>query len=204
MAALTGRAIAFAAAIMQLITLDTVDSTNEEAKRRFWANPTQAVPLCVVARQQTAGKGTQGRVWVSPPDAGLYLSYLHPLTEQQAACPLTTDFTLAAGVACVRAIQAVTGVTVQLKPINDLVVGRAKLGGILVESLIQQGRMRALITGVGLNIRDVPRALPPECLAAHQSRGPVAAGSPEPVAGPEPITRGTGGFGTYALARQGL
>jgi biotin-(acetyl-CoA carboxylase) ligase len=74
----------------------------------------------------------------------------HHLSE----IPLTPLFTLAAGVACAETVASLTGLSIQLKPINDLYVEGRKLGGILTESLISENRCKALITGIGINIRE--------------------------------------------------
>jgi hypothetical protein len=57
-----------------------INSTNEEAKRRLNAG-TLTRPLIIRADSQTAGCGTRGRPWISPPGAGLYFSLVHPFPE---------------------------------------------------------------------------------------------------------------------------
>lgn len=132
-----------------------LDSTNEEARRLLQVDSLNQITI-IRASSQTAGRGTQGRPWISPPGAGLYFSIVHPfsaLAEMPAhMVPLTPVFTLAAGVACAETIQELTGLRIQLKPVNDLYVENRKLGGILVESLISQNHCKALITGIGINV----------------------------------------------------
>lgn len=132
-----------------------LDSSNEEARRQLQAETLNQATV-IRTGSQTAGRGTQGRQWHSPPGAGLYFSIVHPffaLDEMPAATiPLTPIFTLAAGVACAETIRELTGLSIQLKPINDLYVENQKLGGILVESLITRNECKALITGIGINV----------------------------------------------------
>jgi biotin-(acetyl-CoA carboxylase) ligase len=139
----------------QYIELAELDSTNEEAKRLVQAEALRG-PAIIRAHHQTAGRGTQGRTWHSPAGVGLYFSVVHPFASwvdvPPALVPVTPLFTLAAGVACAESIRELTGLEIQLKPINDLYVQRQKLGGILVESLISQNQCQALITGIGLNV----------------------------------------------------
>lgn len=134
---------------------ECLDSTNEEAKRQLQVEAF-AEPTIIRARHQTAGRGTLGRVWHSPPGAGLYFTVVHPFScwveLPPALVPVTPLFTLAAGVACADSIQALTGLAIQLKPINDLYVQHQKLGGILVESIISENQCQALITGIGINV----------------------------------------------------
>ena len=140
-----------------LLLYDKLDSTNEEAKRLL-ADGRITRPSLLRAESQTAGKGTQGRRWFSPPGAGLYCSVVHPFPGEtltghtQREIPLSPLFTLAAGVACAETIQELTGLGIQLKPINDLYVDGRKLGGILTESLISENHCKALITGIGINV----------------------------------------------------
>lgn len=141
---------------MHYISLDTIDSTNEEAKRRFLAGAITEL-TCFHAQCQTAGKGTQGRRWSSPEGAGIYLSVIHTAVDNEI--PATTLFTLAAGVACVETLKNTINLDVQLKPVNDLYVEGRKLGGILTETLIREGKIRALITGVGINVKQYKHAL---------------------------------------------
>lgn len=150
---------------MQVFHFDTIDSTNLQAKRLVAEGRIAATAL-VTAREQTAGRGSRGRSWLSPRDAGLYLSTV----DVRAGDPAVdlTLFTLAAGVACVEVLRETTGVDVAIKPVNDLFVDGRKLGGILTEGVVERQIVRAVVTGVGVNVRSVSR--------------PVGADAAEPVA----------------------
>ncbi|MGQ0545937.1 MAG: biotin--[acetyl-CoA-carboxylase] ligase [Betaproteobacteria bacterium] len=104
-------------------------------------------PVLLAAEEQTAGRGRRGRRWLSPRGAGITFSLALPLerpVRELAALPLV------AGVAVARALRAL-GRPVALTWPNDLVIGEAKLGGILVES-----RAGAAVIGIGINCRRVP------------------------------------------------
>jgi len=117
---------------MQSFHFDTIDSTNEAAKRMIEAGRLNG-PGYLLAREQTGGKGRHGRIWLSPRDAGIYRSVVE--LPGRTVGTQATMFTLAAGVACVEALKETTGVEVKLKPINDLYARGAKLGGILTEAV---------------------------------------------------------------------
>ncbi len=136
---------------------DTIDSTQEEAKRLIQAGQIHGTAF-VVAAHQTAGKGTQGRRWASPENAGLYLTVIH-LPPEGAYFEATALYTKAAGVACMETLQEVAGIRAALKPLNDLYLDNRKLGGILVESTLHQKGITAILTGIGMNIAAVPRLL---------------------------------------------
>lgn len=144
---------------MHVHTFASVDSTNEQAKRLLQQAGFHA-PALILAETQTAGRGTRGRSWHSPP-GGLYLTLIEappPMSGNvNSSLPLPL-YTLAAGVACAAVLREETGAPVRLKAINDLLLDGGKLGGILTEAFIEQGRVRALLTGVGLNIRRIDDA----------------------------------------------
>jgi len=140
---------------LQAYFFDTLASTNETAKQLVLSRQLIGRGY-VAAREQTAGRGQRGRSWSSPRDAGIYLSVVD--RPQDPPTDLTV-YTLAAGVACVEAVRKVAGVTPSLKPINDLYVNGRKLGGILTEAVIEQGRVSALVTGIGINLRRVDHAI---------------------------------------------
>jgi BirA family biotin operon repressor/biotin-[acetyl-CoA-carboxylase] ligase len=117
----------------------------------------------VVAAAQTAGRGRRGRSWYSPPGAGLYVSVVLRPRDGGGRAGATTLLTLASGVALAEALRAVTGLPVEIKWPNDLVIGRPprKLAGILAEASTTQGRLDHVILGYGINLREVgfPREL---------------------------------------------
>lgn len=138
---------------MQAILLDTVDSTNEEAKRRIRSG--DITEACyILARQQSAGKGSRGRSWSSPRDAGIYLSVVD---FYPGDAPFdVTDLTRSAAVAGVESLRT-DALPVSIKPPNDLMVNGRKLGGILVETVVRTGLPLAFVTGIGVNVRNAPR-----------------------------------------------
>ncbi|MEO5823803.1 MAG: biotin--[acetyl-CoA-carboxylase] ligase [Vicinamibacteraceae bacterium] len=142
-------------------------STNDDALA--WAAAGAPEGAWIVAGAQTAGRGRRGRVWASPPGAGLYVSVVfRPRAAAPADDPAMTLLTVMAGVAAVEAIVDATGVRATLKWPNDVVVDTAgapprKLAGILAEGATIGSRLSAVVVGLGLNLR--PSAYPPEIAA---------------------------------------
>jgi len=105
--------------------------------------------VLLAAEAQSAGRGRRGRRWHSAPGAGLTFSLARrvrrPLRE-------LAGLSLVAGVAVSRALRGLGVARAALKWPNDIVVGGAKLGGILVETRPENGSIRAVI-GVGINCR---------------------------------------------------
>ena len=105
--------------------------------------------VLLVAEAQTAGRGRRGRRWHSTPGADLTFSLAVSL--RRPARELAA-LSLVAGIAVTRTLRAAGVSRAALKWPNDLVVDGAKLGGILVETRAEGGRMRAVL-GIGINCR---------------------------------------------------
>lgn len=128
---------------------EEVDSTNDVALALAAAGAPAGTS--VLADVQRRGRGRRGHEWFSPPGAGLYLSLVTRPRVDEANAALVT---LAAGVATAQAVVATTGLPVELKWPNDLVIGRPwrKLGGILTEASTRGGRIEAIVIGIGVNL----------------------------------------------------
>lgn len=133
--------------------LRETDSTNNALKRLAGA-PHGTV---LVTGRQTAGRGRQGRTFVSP-EGGVYLSVL--LRPGAKAAELL-HLTPMAAVAVRRAIFDTCGVAAEIKWPNDLVFEGRKLVGILSE-LVQTDGAPCVIVGAGVNCNTDPKDLPPE------------------------------------------
>ena len=98
----------------------------------------------VIAGEQTAGQGRHGHSWHSAPGAGLYCSFVLDLPLAPDAMPAIT---LALGLATVDAVHRVAGIRCDIRWPNDLMAGRRKLAGILVQ---MTGGVP--IAGIGVNV----------------------------------------------------
>lgn len=158
--------------------LRTTTSTNDEAKRAAKQGAPHGATW--VAEEQTAGRGRQGRVWVSPPGESLLFS-----TLARVACPpaVLPQIALVAGLAARDAIaRALPGVDVSIKWPNDVLVGGLKVAGVLVEAITTGSRVEAVVVGVGVNVHT--RIFPDEIAEratsiALASRGAPAAEAPD-------------------------
>ena len=158
---------------------NTIDSTNEEAKRLIDAGKIKDIAV-VIAEKQTKGKGTHARTWISPKGAGIYLSIIRIIARSKAtkqspnelrneiasgfSSPRNDALVMSAAIACVEAIKKICNLETKIKPINDIyALGKngKKLGGILIETRMNENGINALITGIGINThvacRDVAR-----------------------------------------------
>jgi BirA family biotin operon repressor/biotin-[acetyl-CoA-carboxylase] ligase len=139
--------------------IESTASTNDVAVRLAESGAEEGT--AVVAETQTAGRGRHGRVWFSPPGAGLYVSVIvRPETSPHIDENPATLLTLASGVAIAEAVRAVTGLPAEIKWPNDVLIGGRKLAGILAESAVQAGTLQFVVVGFGVNLH--PAAYPPE------------------------------------------
>jgi len=140
-----------------VMVLEAVDSTSDWLRRNAADSGADGWQLCV-ARQQTAGRGRGGNAWQSDRDAGLWFSLRLPVhTEAQSAAErMPPSVVLAAAIVdCLIGF----GIHCGLKWPNDLWLGDAKVGGLLIEQFGSRGR-RYWIVGVGINWR-APERVPP-------------------------------------------
>lgn len=141
-----------------IIRLDSVDSTNLEAMRQAKSGAPEG--LCVVAREQTRGRGRLDRSWYSPKDAGLYMSIILRPKFEMARWPLIS---LASALAVADAIQKACGLRVDIKWPNDILFDQRKSCGILAETVETESGPAAIV-GIGINLTE--QSFPPELMTA--------------------------------------
>ncbi|MGH8987434.1 MAG: biotin--[acetyl-CoA-carboxylase] ligase, partial [Acidimicrobiales bacterium] len=147
----------------------TLPSTNDWLLER--AREGAPAGLVAVADHQSAGRGRMGRRWEAPAGSCLLVSVLlRPLAAVSELFACTAAAALETSDACRR----LAGVEPDVKWPNDLVVGDAKVAGILAESDAGAPGGRAgsvaVVVGVGCNLDWSPPGA--TSLAAH-ARGPV-------------------------------
>ena len=156
----------------QLVCLSSVDSTNSEAGRQLAAGA--PVPLVILARTQTLGRGRRGRAWHSPAGGNLYVTLVF---RPQLAPDRLQDFTLWMGLNVCDLVANFCQLRPGLKWPNDLLVGGRKAGGMLTEARIEADHICDLVFGLGLNVNGRTAALPRELQRTAVSLA-EAAGAP--------------------------
>ena len=129
---------------LSLQVIESTDSTNSAIRQM------EGAYVAVIAEVQSVGRGRRGRSWVATPYKNLLMSVSRKLDLKANEM---SGLSLAAGVSVVRALDDCGIADVGLKWPNDIMVGRAKLGGLLVEvGRCETGRVEIVI-GLGLNIQ---------------------------------------------------
>lgn len=160
----------------RLLRIETVDSTNAEARRRAEAG--EPGPLWIWSARQSAGRGRNGRQWQSQP-GNLFASLLLRLS-----CSLSTASQLAllAGIVAydtaAKLLPEETRPELLLKWPNDVLLKGGKVAGMLLESVADTTPNRCkVVIGTGLNLSSHPETLdqPATDLAAHGGAASPAA-----------------------------
>jgi BirA family biotin operon repressor/biotin-[acetyl-CoA-carboxylase] ligase len=128
----------------RLLFFQEVVSTMDEASRLAESGTVEGT--VVVAENQTAGRGRQGRNWVSR-QGNIYLSVVFRPTPE-----LLPMLSILAGVAVVRAIRKTSGLDPRIKWPNDIMIDGKKVSGILVESVIEGQTPSYAVLGIGINV----------------------------------------------------
>jgi BirA family transcriptional regulator, biotin operon repressor / biotin---[acetyl-CoA-carboxylase] ligase len=149
----------------RLAAFDSVGSTNAEAMAR--ARDGEYGPMWFVTSEQTAGRGRRNRPWVAP--RGNLASSILEVLDASPAVAATLGF--AAGLALETALQKVSieaslrsagsdDMKYSLKWPNDVLAGRQKLAGILLEAEAVADHRLAVVVGIGTNVVAAPEGTP--------------------------------------------
>lgn len=125
--------------------VDKCSSTNDIAAQ--WADAGAAHGYTVIAEEQTAGRGRQGRSWLSPRGGIWMTTILRP--------PFTFNppngLPLLGALAIAKAISSSLGVKSMVRWPNDVVVNHHKLAGVLAETKFSGNQMEYALLGMGIN-----------------------------------------------------
>ena len=156
--------------LINLIYKESIDSTNLEVRRILDAfrsasgtgaelkdSCTEGVdslsanrPFIVVAREQTAGRGRQGKSFYSPKGSGIYMTIALPTGEIPSG---VVTLTCRVGIAVSKAIDAEFGCHTGIKWVNDIFLAGRKICGILCEAVSGEGgKPSHILIGIGINI----------------------------------------------------
>jgi BirA family biotin operon repressor/biotin-[acetyl-CoA-carboxylase] ligase len=149
----------------RLAAFDQIGSTNAQALSR--ARDGECGPMWFVTSEQTAGRGRRNRPWIAP--RGNLASSILEVIDLSPSVAATLGF--AAGLALEAALQKVSveaslrtagsdDMKFSLKWPNDVLVGRQKLAGILLEAEAVADNRLAVVVGIGTNVVAAPEGTP--------------------------------------------
>jgi BirA family biotin operon repressor/biotin-[acetyl-CoA-carboxylase] ligase len=149
----------------RLAAFDHIGSTNAEALAR--ARDGERGPIWFVTSEQTAGRGRRHRAWIAP--RGNLASSVLEVIDVSPSIAATLGF--AAGLALEAALQKLSieaslrsagsdDMKFSLKWPNDVLAGRQKLAGILLEADTVADNRLAVVVGIGTNVVAAPEGTP--------------------------------------------
>jgi len=154
----------------RVIYYPRLTSTMEVAKRE--ARRGAAEGTVIIAEEQTAGKGRMKRVWLSPRGSIALSVILYP------GIVYLPSLIMLASLAVVRSIEATTGLRLQIKWPNDVLINGKKVCGILIESEVRGNIVDYSIIGIGVNVNlrlsDFPDILPTATSLSDELGGNVS------------------------------
>ena len=142
----------------KIVVLKSVGSTNTYAKAMAARRASHGT--VIIADHQTAGRGRMGRSFSSPKGMGLYCSVILRLSVSPDK---SLSLTLLAAEAARRAVLEATGVSADIKWINDLLFEGKKLCGILTETAVSSPeKLDYAVIGIGINCNQQEEDFPSE------------------------------------------
>jgi len=126
---------------------DEIGSTNDYLLAQ--PVPAKGQGRVAIAKHQTAGRGRRGQEWLSSSNSSICLSMCHTFANQPDN---VASISLAVGASIAAALKSAGAKDIALKWPNDLMVGDAKIAGILAENHACKGSELSIVVGIGLNI----------------------------------------------------
>lgn len=125
---------------------DEVDSTNSVllTSKEFAQNGT-----VILAEHQSKGRGRKNREWLSSPGQNLTFSILLKRDLKESKINMIN---LGAAISVAQAIENLYQLNVELKWPNDVLIGKKKIAGILIESTSKGNKISKLVVGIGINV----------------------------------------------------
>jgi BirA family biotin operon repressor/biotin-[acetyl-CoA-carboxylase] ligase len=134
----------------KIVRLSRVDSTNNYMKNELSKSAPLSEGTVILAEHQFAGRGQMNNTWDSEPGKNLTFSIL--LTPSFLAPEKQFMLNKAVSIAINDVLSVIIGEGVKIKWPNDIYVCDRKLGGILIENIIQGSMWKHAIVGIGLNV----------------------------------------------------
>ena len=122
----------------------------------------------VIAESQSKGRGRLGRSWISPKYKGIYVSLI--LRPKMLPAQVST-LTLMAAVSICEAVRQTSGLEVQIKWPNDILMDNKKLGGILTELEAELDATNFVTIGIGLNVNNSRAELDNSAISLREAAG---------------------------------
>lgn len=131
---------------MNVIFFETLDSTNTHAKKHIDEYADKTV---IWTKHQTAGRGRFTRSWVNVGTENIYLSIV--LKPSDATCDIYSNLTQYLSVCLCKMLEELN-LNPKIKWPNDVLLSGKKVCGILAETVMQGGKLKGIVLGIGVNL----------------------------------------------------
>ena len=138
----------------KVIHYKTIDSTQKEIWRRV-ENGTIENKTIVIADIQTSGIGTHGRTWHTDEENNIAFSVYFDLSKSKLKVNSLEGLTVKLAENIVKIFYKLYGISLDIKFPNDIYCNGKKLGGILTETKVQDGIVKCLVIGIGINTNQI-------------------------------------------------
>ncbi len=137
---------------MHIIKLNAIDSTNTFLKEMVKEKELKSYTV-VLAESQLQGRGQMGSVWSSEPGKNLTFSVFIKLKDFRLMDAVYLNY--AVSLAIYEVLMANKVPKLAIKWPNDILAGNSKIGGLLIENSVAQGKIQSAIIGLGLNVNQL-------------------------------------------------
>lgn len=134
----------------KFITLKSISSTNDYLKEELSKSAPFSEGTVIMAEEQFGGRGQSGNKWLSESGKNLTFSillkpsFLNPIQQ--------FNINIVICVAIYEALYPLLGEELAIKWPNDIYVGDRKLGGVLIENILQGNEWKESVVGIGINV----------------------------------------------------
>ena len=153
-----------------IVYYTSTESTNKDVWDIYKDNNSDE-KLIVITDNQRKGKGRGQNIWFSKPGQGITCSFLLSNVFSESKFNFHA---ILIPVAIINGIKNFLSINVDIKWPNDIMYNSKKLGGILIESKINKGKIIFNI-GIGLNVNednyDFPDSLKQRCISLKEIKG---------------------------------
>ncbi|QQX76918.1 MULTISPECIES: biotin--[acetyl-CoA-carboxylase] ligase [Aequorivita] len=136
---------------MKIIKLNAIDSTNSYLKQLAKATCLQDETV-VLTNRQISGRGQMGNVWLSREGQSLTFSMFKAFGRLQIERQFMIS--MAVSLAIVKALKSLNVPNISIKWPNDILSANKKIGGILIENVLEGNYVNQSIIGIGLNVNE--------------------------------------------------
>ena len=136
---------------MKIIKLNAIDSTNSYLKQLSKETCLQDETV-VLTNRQISGRGQMGNVWLSREGQSLTFSMFKAFGRLQIERQFMIS--MAVSLAIVKALKSLNVPNISIKWPNDILSANKKIGGILIENVLEGNYVKQSIIGIGLNVNE--------------------------------------------------